>query len=263
MSAGSDDGSMASTLRSTYDSHRRLATFRRVTTDPTTVTSGACGRVVGLDVAAALGWVAVVVDGHGFAAASVGTLDEVLARSEPVDVVGVDIPIGDSGGARRACDVAARRFVGPRASSVFAAPALETVAATYAATNEALAGAGRPKLSRQAWALLPRMREVAEVAASDQRLVEVHPEVSFRAMAGRHLAWPKTSWNGQAQRRRLLAAAGVELPDELGAVGKVPPADLLDAAAVAWSARRVARGEAATLPDPPERHRGRVVAIWY
>lgn len=218
-------------------------------------------RAIGLDVAGRLGWVGVVIDGKGFVAASTGTLSDVLAWAEPVAAVGVDIPLGGSG--TRACDVEARRFVGPRSSSVFSAPALDAVAATYQATNAALTEAGRPRLSRQAWALLPRMREAAEVAASDRRLVEIHPEVSFRAMAGAPVDWPKKSWNGLALRRRLLCAHGVVVPEHLPEVGNVAGDDLLDAAAVAWSARRRAVGEASSLPALPERHNGRDVAIWY
>ena len=43
----------------------------------------------------------------------------------------------------------------------------------------------------------------------------------------------------------------------------VPPDDLLDAAAAAWTARRVLAGSARPLPDPPEvDSSGRPVAIW-
>jgi predicted RNase H-like nuclease len=38
----------------------------------------------------------------------------------------------------------------------------------------------------------------------------------------------------------------------------------LDAAAVAWSAQRIAVGAANCLPDPPERNeRGQRLAIWF
>jgi predicted RNase H-like nuclease len=43
----------------------------------------------------------------------------------------------------------------------------------------------------------------------------------------------------------------------------VPLDDVLDAAAVAWTANRIAVGIASTLPDPPEQVGGRRVAIWY
>ncbi|WP_240139168.1 DUF429 domain-containing protein [Streptomyces sp. MUM 178J] len=97
------------------------------------------------------------------------------------------------------------------------------------------------------------------------RLFEAHPEVSFWALAGKTPLGPrKKSWAGQMARRSLLEAAGVALPDALGEAGRVPPDDVLDAAAAAWSAHRIAQGSASPLPDPPERDRhGRPIAIWY
>ena len=61
----------------------------------------------------------------------------------------------------------------------------------------------------------------------------------------------------------MLRANGIVLPDELGEAGKIPPDDVLDAAAASWNADRVARGLAVSLPDPPEPIGGREVAIWY
>ena len=85
------------------------------------------------------------------------------------------------------------------------------------------------------------------------RVVEVHPEVSFAEMGGRPVAWSKRTWRGQHERRRLLAAHGLAVPDELGPLGEVSPADdILDAAAVAWTALRVARGQAFSLPATAE-----------
>jgi predicted RNase H-like nuclease len=87
--------------------------------------------------------------------------------------------------------------------------------------------------------------------------------VSFRELAGAPLAYAKTTWNGLAARRTLLARAGIGLPDDLAAAGRAAPDDVLDAAAVAWSAHRIATGDARTLPDPPQRDdHGRAVAIW-
>jgi predicted RNase H-like nuclease len=87
----------------------------------------------------------------------------------------------------------------------------------------------------------------------------------FAALAGAPVAESKKTWNGQAKRRRLLAGAGVELPDDLGAAGLVGADDVLDAAAVAWCAHRIARGQAAYLPADHDQldHRGRPIRIWY
>jgi predicted RNase H-like nuclease len=79
---------------------------------------------------------------------------------------------------------------------------------------------------------------------------------------GQPLAPPKTSWLGVAIRRRLLAEARIDLPDNFGGPANyVPVDDLLDAAAAAWSAARVARGEADSLPEPPEMLDGTAAAI--
>jgi len=116
-------------------------------------------------------------------------------------------------------------------------------------------------ISQQAWGLRENIGRVAAVAESDPRLIEVHPEVSFAALAGGHMRAAKTTWNGQMDRRAALARAGVVLPDDLGQAGVVPVADVLDAAAVAWSARRFAAREARSFPaaaSPGDRQ-----VIWY
>ncbi|MGI8792611.1 MAG: DUF429 domain-containing protein [Acidimicrobiales bacterium] len=219
-------------------------------------------RVLGVDAAAKHGWVGVVCDDDGFREAHIGSLAEIVTRSEPISVVAIDIPIGNVPGGR-AADKEARRFLGPRRSSVFATPpAIAAAPASYAEANALLADLGLPKMSRQAWALLPKIVEAATLAAADDRLFEVHPEVSFCEMAGEHLRWSKKSWNGLQSRRTLLAAAGIDLPDVIESVGAVASDDVVDAAAVAWTALRIARGAARSLPDPPQTFGGRAVAIW-
>jgi predicted RNase H-like nuclease len=206
----------------------------------------------------------VLLDADGFRGARRGSLAELVEWAEPVAAVGVDIPIGEEPGRRRRADDEARRFVGARRASVFAAPPVQGLRVDdYDAANRALAAAGRPRMSRQAWALVPKMREAASLAAADPRLHEVHPEVCFRHLHGAELAWPKRSWNGVTLRRSLLRSAGVELPEPLEDVGATGVDDVLDAAVVAWSARRIALGRARTLPADPPVHDGRAVAIWY
>ena len=73
--------------------------------------------------------------------------------------------------------------------------------------------------------------EVDPIAAKDDRIIETHPEVCFRAMKGEPLAYSKKTWNGQGERRSLIADAGIDLPQHLPDAGKVPPDDVLDAAA--------------------------------
>ena len=116
-----------------------------------------------------------------------------------------------------------------------------------------LTGSG---ISRQSWALGPKILEVAGVSS---HVYEVHPEVSFRHLAGRALVSKKT-WAGQIARREALNEAKIVLPDDLGEAGAVPPDDVLDAAVAAWSGSRIARGAVLTLPAGPAPGEPR---IWY
>ncbi|MCP4085678.1 MAG: DUF429 domain-containing protein [Actinomycetia bacterium] len=222
-------------------------------------------RVLGIDAAGKHGWVGAIVDDRGFVAAHVGALNELITWAEPVATVGVDIPIGNLPEGGRAADTVARGFIGLRRSSVFNAPPVaELRQDSFDETNRQLAERGQPKMSRQTWALLLKVEEAEALASSDDRLIEVHPEVSFRAMTDRDLEWPKKSWNGQMLRRRLLTDAGIVLPDQLDSAGVIPVDDVLDAAAAAWSARRHAQGQARALPDHVEVDRtGHRLAIWY
>jgi predicted RNase H-like nuclease len=180
--------------------------------------------------------------------------------------VGIDMPIGLPDAGRREADVLARAAVGPRWQSVFMTPVRAALAeptfASAVARSRELAGEG---ISKQAFALRPRLLEVdAWVATSVVPVFEVHPEVSFTVLAGHPPEQPKKTWAGAVQRRGLLAAAGVEVPDDLGEAGRVAAVDdILDAAVAAWSARRWAAGAATSFPDPPERFGdGYICAIW-
>jgi predicted RNase H-like nuclease len=221
-------------------------------------------RAVGIDAAGKFGWVGVLVDESGFIDAQVGSLDELIRWAEPVAAIGVDIPIGSVPGGVRDADARAREFVGPRRSSVFpAVPGDVLDAVSYAEANHRLERSGRAKLSRQAWMLAPGIREASTLAARDERVIEVHPEVSFRELAGEPIRWSKKTWNGMGLRRRLLAGAGIEVPGVIESLDRVPTDDVLDAAVSAWSALRYASRTAVSLPDPPQLVDGRPVAIWF
>jgi predicted RNase H-like nuclease len=104
---------------------------------------------------------------------------------------------------------------------------------------------------------------VTELAQRDRRFREVHPEVSFRAMnESRPLGCRKKSAGGALLRADLLQKAGIDLTG-LKDAAHAPLDDVLDAAAAAWAAQRIATGAAQSLPDPPEEIDGYPVAIWY
>jgi predicted RNase H-like nuclease len=174
-----------------------------------------------------------------------------------VDVIGVDIPIGIQQAGVRAADASARRFVGPRASSVFSTPPRAVLAAaTYAEAlrlSRGLAGVG---VTKQAFALRQRILEVDRFAHRDARIVEVHPEVSFRRLAGKPLGSKHTPDGVRERENAVLVACNTRVR---GRVRRGLLVDALDAAAAAWSAARYARGEAFPLPEGAEE---RIGAIW-
>jgi predicted RNase H-like nuclease len=171
-------------------------------------------------------------------------------------VVAVDVPIGILDSGARAADVAARRFVGPRASSVFSTPVRRVLeAATYADARDVARALSGASVSAQSYALRRRILELDAYARVDERVIEVHPEVSFRELAGRPLLSKHRS-EGLAERRALLERARIDVP---ASVPRIADADLLDATVAAWSARRYARGEAVPLPRA---HDARIGAIW-
>jgi predicted RNase H-like nuclease len=223
--------------------------------------------VVGVDGCSA-GWIGVVLHEGAFTQAVVAAgFPELVAAVPLASIVAVDIPIGLPANGWRRADIEARRFLGGRSSSVFATPPRAAVeASTYEEANRvcrALTGQG---LSRQAWALAPKILDVdhcrAELGAS---LIEIHPEVSFRALAGRPLTAGKRTWAGSVERRSLLDAAGIVVPADIGPAGlRAAVDDVLDATVAAWSAKRIVSGVARSLPHPPERDaEGQPVAIWY
>lgn len=204
------------------------------------------------------GWVAIVTDeGRVVRSLLAPTFRHMRERLGNAVLIGIDIPIGLPESGTRPADLAARAFVGPRRSSVFATPTRAAIACpSYREARQVL-----PSLSAQSYALRKKILEVE--ADRDERVFEIHPEVSFAALAGGHLHHSKRSWNGQMERRRLLAGAGLVLPDELDAGAEAGADDVLDATVAAWSAGRKARGEAKTLPAEALDETESAVAIWY
>jgi len=224
--------------------------------------------VVGVDACRA-GWVGIVLSPGELSAHFAPDIEELAAAAErdgALDAVAVDMPIGLPDAGRRAADVLARQELGPRWASIFITPVRAALAhddyKIASAENLRTAGEG---ISRQAFALRHKIRQVDRwIRRTDHRVVEVHPELAFARLAGQPLPHSKSTWNGAAQRRHLLAAAGIRLDDDLAAVGATAgTADILDAAAAAWTAVRVAQGRARPMPDPPETFSdGLPAAIW-
>lgn len=141
---------------------------------------------------------------------------ELWKELDPIRLCYVDMPIGLPGGGitRRACDFAARRLLGRgRASSVFPPPARATLSTrdyvTACAVNFEAAGC---KISRQAFNIMPKIRELDEWLLSSSGfmdiILEAHPELVFQRLAGN--GWPlplKREEAGRLARERVLRQA--------------------------------------------------------
>jgi predicted RNase H-like nuclease len=170
---------------------------------------------------------------------------ELLAVDIPIGLPGDEGVVGAISGVGRRADEVCRRLLGPRASSVFPAPPF----AALAASSYQQARAISPSLTAQSFSLGTRIVEIRELASRlGQSVVEFHPELTFRMLAGAPLQHSKRSWNGQQERRQLLAQIGVRIADVLpAAVGGACPDDVLDAAAGAVTAAAIASGRCRAL----------------
>jgi predicted RNase H-like nuclease len=221
------------------------------------------------------GWLAIVYDieaalltPHVYA-----SFTDLITAYPDATSIAVDIPIGLSEGAPRECDIAARRVLGARRSSVFPAPDPRVLdEATYTdalARSRSLMDKG---ISKQGFAIYAKVAEVNRAMTPElqQRVIEVHPEVSFWALAdGRPLEHSKRNAHGFEERSLLLAEAfrGMALPSRQKARWRARPAsadDVLDAIVASWSARRYATGMSSRLPaEPPRDSRGLRMEIVY
>ncbi len=225
-------------------------------------------RVTGVD-ACSRGWVAVSLAVPGLAGPR-PTVDAVrlhaslagVLEGDGAGVVGIDMPLGLLESGWREADRGARGLLGPRRSSVFAIPPRAVWAqASYQAANQRCRELTGQGLAIQAWGLRAKLLEADQYRLTCGHLLyEVHPELAFGAMAGAPLGHSKHTAAGRELRRELLARAGIVLPR----VPRAPVTDTLDAAAVAWSAWRIATGQADVVPGRPQQDgQGREIAIRY
>jgi predicted RNase H-like nuclease len=220
--------------------------------------------VTGVD-ACARGWVAVTLGpGEDVRIAVAATLDGLPLTG----VTGIDMPLGLLAADWRDADVLARRALGRRGVTVFAIPPRPVwECESYAEAGGVCRELTGKSFSVQAWGLRGKIAEAdayrrrAAATPDGVRLYEVHPELAFAALAGAPLADSKHTPAGLAARRDLLARVGIDIP--LRVAGAAAD-DLLDAAAVAWSARRIAAGQAVVLANQAQRaDDGTEIAIRY
>jgi predicted RNase H-like nuclease len=211
-------------------------------------------------------WVGALLDGRSVTLLALPDLAAVLAVPD-VELVAIDMPIGLSDDGVRACDVAAaKRLAGlGAAGSVFPTPVRAVLATDdYAEARRLSRGVTTPPRapSAQAFQLTKAIRALDDALGDPpiDRVVEVHPELSFRVL-GPGVRDRKGSARGTVQRLRALREV-MDVEDALASAPLgVPMIDALDACAAAWSARRLADGRGECVGDGTTDARGRPMRI--
>ena len=209
-------------------------------------------------------WVGALLDGRSVTLLALPDVRAVLAVPD-VELIAIDMPIGLSDDGARACDIQARRLLGPAGSSVFPTPVRAVLATDdYAQARELSRSATNPPRapSAQAFQLVKAIRQLDEALGDppSDRVVEVHPELAFRALDPA-VVDRKGSARGTIQRLTALRSV-MDVEQALAdAPAGVPVIDALDACAAAWSARRLADGLGECVGDGGTDSRGRPMRI--
>lgn len=208
------------------------------------------------------GWLCMSLDSDATAAsAQVFADSETLFRDPEWAVTAIDIPIGLPTSQSRGCDSEARRLLGPRRSSVFPTPMRAALEAdSYESACAANKRSCGKRLSKQTYAILPKIREVDASVRGSPALVgtvwEVHPEVSFYFWNRRTpMLHPKRSRFGFSERLQLVKTVFGNVAQEIReSIPRKAAADddILDALAALWTAQRIHAGTAVKLPHADE-----------
>lgn len=195
-----------------------------------------------------------------------------MTRRGELDALAIDMPIGLLDVHPRRADIEARRMLGIRRSSVFPTPVLATLEATdyVDACARSRKSCGKA-LSKQAWNLMPKIRQLDRMIERDDqaRIVEAHPECAFQRLRdGRPLDHPKSTTAGRRTRSELLVGSGLFVPAEVESLlarrqrsePAAPVVDRIDALALVVTARHVALGSERRFGDQYD-HRGRRAEI--
>lgn len=179
----------------------------------------------------------------------VSTIDAALELTSAVDVVAIDMPMALPTSGRRPAEVELKAALGTAGRSIFYSPTVDALGCADRASADAVnRAAGAGGISAQSWGLAGSIREVRSALtnhSAQQRWWETHPESAFAQMSGDVALASKRSATGAAERLKLLTPVS---NDVLAVIERDQPLspldDVLDAIAAAWSAARIASGEA-------------------
>jgi predicted RNase H-like nuclease len=230
------------------------------------------------------GWLLAIKQGREVTLERAIDFAAVLNLADRAEAIAIDMPIGllevaVRGG--RECDRLAReRLERSKKPCVFPSPCRPALLAkTHAEACAISRASSRERLgvSRQCFGLFEKLRDLDRVMTPrlQRRCFEVHPEVSFTALRdavapGDPTLAPlqkKSDPPGHNQRITLLQWAGWIGENDLVRRGRAlgaEPDDVLDACVAAWTAERIAQGDAKRVPsNPPKDARGLRMEIWF
>lgn len=205
------------------------------------------------------GWVAAVLDDHADPTVTFyPTILNLWVEHDDAAAILVDIPIGLRESGKRLADVRAQQLLGPeRGRSVFLTPTREAV---YAPDIETAKERQQPAdfgIQNQAWAIVPRIREVDTFlqkfagTVSEDQILEAHPELCFYGLSeGEPMTHSKDTEAGIEERRAVLESIDPDLvmafeeaietltePAYAPMIGKTQVDDILDALVTATTAK--------------------------
>jgi predicted RNase H-like nuclease len=190
-------------------------------------------------------------------------LEDNYRQAEPLILIDIPIGLKTGGSGERLSDTGARGILKVRKSSIFPVPCREAVyAETYekaSEINEKLTG---KRISKQAWNIVPKIRDVDSFLIKNEsyreKVREVGPEICFQAFAGFPMKHSKKKVAGFLERKEALGKV-CTFVDELieCALSKyrrkdLAKDDILDALAAALTAKLGSEYGFVYVPDDPE-----------
>ncbi|MDZ7850416.1 MAG: DUF429 domain-containing protein [Halodesulfurarchaeum sp.] len=137
------------------------------------------------------GWVAASLEDGEWSVEFFPTVLNLWHAHREAETILLDIPIGLRESGKRACDLAAKSALGGnRQASVFLTPTREAVFAPDIETAKARQQPADFSVQNQAWAIVPRIRELDvflrefEGEVTEDQLLEAHPELCFSGLNG-------------------------------------------------------------------------------
>lgn len=192
-----------------------------------------------------------------------GFLKNNYGQSDPL--IFIDIPIGlkDGGSKERLSDTGARNILKSRKSSIFPVPCREAVyAETYEKACEVNKSLTGKRISKQAWNIVPKIRDVDSFLVKNknyrEKVREIGPELCFQSFAGFPMKYSKKKVEGFLERKDALNNVCTFTDEIIEYVlstyrrRDIAKDDILDALAAALTAKIGSRYGFTYIPQKPE-----------